>query len=195
MYVKIHNYARHFTGKEITDKIFWFTAWGNPENRVDVTLGKIQRPKWADRLDDVMEPVAAILTKLAIWARPDDKVIIHLWDTYSMDHTLAIIILPMLKQLKAEKHGGPHVDDSDVPVELRVPVGFVSENGDVDPNWFARWDYVMDEMIYAFTKIIESENWDTSYMNTEDIESVKAVEARIQNGLVLFGRYFRSLWD
>ena len=195
MYVKIHNYARHFTGKGITDKIFWFTSWGNPESRVDVALGKIERPKWADCLDDVMQPVAAMLNKIAIWSRPTDKVIIHPWDTYSMDHTLAIIILPMLKQLKAEKHGGPHVDDPDVPVELRVPSGFVSENGDVDPHWFARWDYVMDEMIYAFTKIIETEDWDTSYQNTTDLDSIKEVETRISHGLLLFGKYFQSLWD
>ena len=35
------------------------------------------------------------------------KVRIDEYDTWSMDHTLALIILPMLKQLKATKHGSP----------------------------------------------------------------------------------------
>ena len=37
-----------------------------------------------------------------------------------MDHTLANIILPMLKQLQATKHGSPMVDIEDVPEELRI---------------------------------------------------------------------------
>ena len=36
---------------------------------------------------------------------------IDYWDTWSMDHTLSYIIVPMLKQLKATKHGAPYVDD------------------------------------------------------------------------------------
>jgi hypothetical protein len=44
---------------------------------------------------------------------------IHPRDTWNMDHTLSLIILPMLKQLKATKHGAPHVEDSDVPEEFR----------------------------------------------------------------------------
>jgi hypothetical protein len=45
---------------------------------------------------------------------------IHKWDTWSMDHTLAPIILPMLVQLKETKHGAPMVDMKDVPKELRA---------------------------------------------------------------------------
>ena len=40
---------------------------------------------------------------------------IHKYDTWSMDDTLAPIILPMLVQLKATKHGAPLVDLEDVP--------------------------------------------------------------------------------
>jgi len=48
-----------------------------------------------------------------------DYVKIDRWDTWSMDHTLAKIILPMLKQLKDTKHGSAIVDLEDVPEELR----------------------------------------------------------------------------
>ena len=36
------------------------------------------------------------------------------YDTWSMDHTLSLIIVPMLKQLKATQHGSPNVDDEDL---------------------------------------------------------------------------------
>jgi len=44
------------------------------------------------------------------------EVRIDKYDTWSMDHTLSYIILPMLKQLRATKHGSPFTDDDDVPV-------------------------------------------------------------------------------
>ena len=51
----------------------------------------------------------------------DQVVEVHIdrWDTWSMDYTLAHIVLPMLRQLKETKHGSPEVDDADVPEELR----------------------------------------------------------------------------
>ena len=47
------------------------------------------------------------------------KVHIDRWDTWSMDHTLAYIILPMLKDLFIKKHGSAFVGLEDVPEELR----------------------------------------------------------------------------
>ena len=75
------------------------------------------------------------------------------YDTWSMDDTLAHIILPMLKQLKETKHGSPNVDSGDVPPELRcndVSSKAYWTNGETDEKFHDRWDYVMDEMIYAF---------------------------------------------
>jgi len=38
------------------------------------------------------------------------QVAIHDYDTWSADHTLSLIILPLLKRLKELKHGSPIVD-------------------------------------------------------------------------------------
>ena len=48
------------------------------------------------------------------------KVKIDKWDTWNMDTTLSIIILPMLKQLQATKHGSPTVEFEDVPEHMRT---------------------------------------------------------------------------
>ena len=89
------------------------------------------------------------------------QITIHKWDTWNMDHTLALIILPMLKQLKEEKHGSPCVDNEDVPEHLRMPEKWKEErynvNGETDPHFFDRWDYVMNEMIYAFQAKLEDD--------------------------------------
>jgi hypothetical protein len=83
------------------------------------------------------------------------RVKIDRWDTWSMDHTLALIIHPMLIQLKEQKHGSPYTDDDEVPEHLRSTAAPPKENEyDVDANHDARWDWMLDEMIWAFDTMI-----------------------------------------
>jgi len=122
---------------------------------------------------------------------------IHKYDTWSMDDTLAPIILPMLVQLKETKHGAPNVDPKDVPINLRAKEKDVlkyKEVGEVDPDFFKRWDWVLDEMIYAFDC---KANKDDVYMRfkIEDRVGMKKEQERISNGFRLFGKYYESLWD
>jgi len=129
----------------------------------------------------------------------DQKIEVHIdkWDTWSMDHTLAPIILPMLIQLKETKHGAPDVDLEDVPEGLR-PTNteewqkLYNEGGETDEKFFERWDWVMDEMIYAFDC---KANKDEVYMRLEDQTEIKKEQKRISNGFRLFGKYYESLWD
>jgi hypothetical protein len=129
------------------------------------------------------------------------KIKIHNYDTWSMDHTLAPIILPMLKQLKETKHGAPFVDMEDVPKELR-PTNteewqkLYNEGGETDDKFFERWDWVMDEMIHAFEQKCK-DDWQAYYYsyNDWDMEGMKAEQERISNGFRLFGKYYESLWD
>ena len=144
----------------------------------------------------------------------DQDIVIHPYDTWSMDHTLALLIVPMLKQLKETKHGAPNVDCIDVPMKLQptqLEVVRYREEGVTDKNFFRRWDYVMDEMIWAFEQIVADDDekpfYDHSEISPEDSmeESVKKLKVdregldnhnkRIENGLKLFGKYYRSLWD
>lgn len=144
----------------------------------------------------------------------EEDIVIHNYDTWNMDHTLALLIVPMLKQLKKTKHGAPSVDTSDVPLFLKptqLEVVRYKEDGTTDKNFFKRWDYVMDEMIWAFEQIVDDDDekqfYDHSDIDPEDSmevsvkklkvdrEGLDAHNKRIENGLRLFGKYYRSLWD
>ncbi len=148
------------------------------------------------------------------------------YDTWSMDHTLAHIVLPMLKQLQATKHGAPIVDDKDVPKELRSTSAPPKKNEwDTDDNHFKRWDWVMDEMIFAFESELD-DSWQDQFRTGEydlrskaiewdengkpklyqmvdgpnhtaktDWKGMKAYQKRIDNGFRLFGKYYQNLWD
>lgn len=161
----------------------------------------------------------SLLTKLLTWYDKKrrqfpwnkDVVKIHYYDTWSMDQTLSPIILPMLKQLKATKQGYGMIDDEDVPKHLQSIYALPKESWEWDGNAEARYEWVLDEMIWTFEQLCaddhESQFYDHSECNYDDDimsqiskmkvdrEGLNAHNARIDRGLVLFGKYFRTLWD
>jgi hypothetical protein len=169
------------------------------------------------------------LYKFLLWvhSKRKNKHVIQIdpWDTWSMDDTLALIILPMLKQLNETKHGSPWVEDEDVPEELRstaaAPLTQEQKDcGHTDDNHEKRWQYVLDEMIFAFENKVDGE-WEFKFTTGEydyqskiiddegtaelihgpnhtvktDWEARKAYQKRISNGFRLFGKYYEALWD
>jgi len=175
---------------------------------------------------DVLEPFCNALFAVRNFINRDIRYVkIDPWDTWSMDNTLTHIILPMLIQLKKTKHGAPHIDDVDVPSNLRSTTksaqkakkNILAEAG--DGNWFKRWDYVLSEMIWAFTEL-NKEDWADQFWSGNidhiwidlpdggaklkkgpkhtlkfDKKGHDKHWARIQNGLRLFGKYYTALWD
>ena len=101
---------------------------------------------------------------------PERKVQIRIdkYDTWSMDHTLAMIIHPMLIQLKATQHGAPYTDDEDVPEALRSTSAEKPDPNDVDTMHFARWDWILTEIIWAFEQHISDDAEDQFYSGETD---------------------------
>lgn len=116
------------------------------------------------------------------YPEPTVYVKIDPYDTWSMDHTLAHICLPLLKQLRDTTHSAPFVEFDDRPEWL---VGTIPKSREVaDEFHFESWDWVLGEMMFAFESKIEDDF-------TTELES----HERIQNGFRLFGKYFQNLWD
>lgn len=128
------------------------------------------------------------------------------WDTWSLDHTLALIIAPALKHYKetSQSYSGAFTTQEE-------------------------WNVVLDKMIFAF-ETLTTDNWeDQFHSGTHDMKFIpiddegnevdkkdavmyrtvkgpndthvfdeagwNAYNDRIQEGLDLFGKYYRSLWD
>lgn len=170
------------------------------------------------------------LYKFLLWidSKKKRKVEVHIdkYDTWSMDSTLALIIVPMLKQLKATKHGSPHTDPEDVPENLRPDPERIKlgedgtiEHWDVDNTVHSRWEWILDEMIYAFECSLD-DDWDSQFESGKhdllwqkqedgnslmikgpdddfeiDKEALKTAWARRDNGRRLFAKYYHNLWD
>lgn len=152
------------------------------------------------------------------------------WDTWNLDHTLALIIYPALLQLRQEKHGIPS-DVADVGGEdhgYQECFDFYKESHpDAFDQAVARWDEILDKMIWSFQQLVEEDYTDKYTHGDRKFDFVKAGtyttmtgkqeelykmvskdngawtdytgielhEQRIQEGLDLFAKYYRSLWD
>jgi hypothetical protein len=154
--------------------------------------------RFLEKFEDIMQSIYNCTINLFL-DRREQKIKIHIdrWDTWSMDYTLAPIILPMLKQLKKTKHGAPYVDPKDVPKELhpKKQTKKQKDNGETDSTHFERWDWVLDEMIWAFEQKCR-DDWMSDYdYNKWDSEGAKAHQERMSNGFRLFGKYYENLWD
>ena len=121
-----------------------------------------------DKWVNFLNPFCVAWNKFLDFVHPQiNYVKIDRYDTWSMDSTLADIILPMLKQLQKDKHGAPFVDDEDVPEELKSTSAPPKENEwSTDDNHFKRWDYVLGEMIFAFECKVD-DTWEEKFRSGE----------------------------
>ena len=163
-------YRNHwFSPYTMFDYMFFWTDWSkcardHSIRSLDEERDYVERPDWVEKYSDYLTPVSLAIQWVLDRVHPEiNYVKIDHWDTWSMDHTLSPIILPMLKQLKATQHGAGFVDDADVPEELKSTSAPPKENEwDTDANHFARWNYVLDEMIFAFEHKVD-DSWQEAF--------------------------------
>jgi len=191
-------------------------SWYGILRKFEETLGEARVDSWSEWLSE------SVFQKPLDWLNSRERTIsikLDNYDTWNMDSTLALIVLPMLRQLKASKHGSGLVDSDDAPDEFK-PI--TDDEMKDDENIHKRWDYVLGEMIWAFEQLQPDCDWEDQYCSgnidwkfvesnvgnglTEiqkgdnhtfaiDMDGRKKHQDRITNGLRLFGKYYQSLWD
>ncbi len=90
------------------------------------------------------------------------------WDdseTWNLDVTIAKFAAPRLKRFKELNNGHPHCLNMDTE---------------------EKWDSAIDEMIWALDNVAKDNIGSPEYAMTES--------DRCENGLKLFGEWFRALW-
>jgi hypothetical protein len=153
-------------------------------------------------------------------------------DTWGLDHSLALVILPALIQLRQTKHGIPS-EFGDVGGEdwgMQDSFDFYKEtHKESFDKGCDKWDETLDKMIWSFQQIVFNDYDSTYHHGKMDIDWVPAGtelnpisgkqepmsqmvdknpdghwydavghqmhEERVQEGLNLFAKYFKNLWD
>ncbi len=220
MKIYLSNYRYHWISPyTILEHIFFWTDWSKCGRNKGVIEDKdyVDHPEWVERWANRITPISTAIRVVLDFIHPPIKYVkIDRWDTWSMDHTLSYIILPMLKQLNETKHGAPYTEDDDVPEYLRSHMAQPKENEwDTDSLHFMRWDWILAEMIWAFEQELKDDDehqffddsecgdekfpWDKDgqYLSKikVDNEGLEAHQKRKANGFKLFGKYYQNLWD
>jgi hypothetical protein len=202
----------------IIDYVFFWTDWSKCSRNKQIIADEkwIDHPAWVEKVVPLLNPFCEVLKKVREVISPTIRYVkIDRYDTWSMDHTLAYIIHPMLVQLNETKHGAPYTDDEDVPEYLRSHMAQPKENEwDTDSLHFMRWDWILNEMIWAFEQELKDDDEHQFFDHSEcgdekpwdkdgkyvsklklDTEGLEKHQKRKANGFRLFGRYYQNLWD
>ena len=214
MKVYIGPYKSWLGPYQLADKILF---WKNK----DRVFGE-ENPD-ADAIDKLGDKLSKIkwLNSFLTWLDSKKKRRIYVkvdsYDCWSAEHTLALVIHPVLLKVKECKHGSPLVDDEDVPEHLSSTVKPRTQEeidrGHADENHHLRWDWVLDEMIWTFEQYL-LEDWEDQYHSGDhdikiidgrlelgendtfkiDYAGLNSHHERMNNGRRLFAKYYESLW-
>jgi len=94
------------------------------------------------------------------------KVTVHGYDCWNLNHTLAVIAYPLLKKFRE--------------IEAGHPGGGTQEE----------WNEILDRMIWSM-KIVADEK---DCCPSGSIVEIRRFYKKVNSGLELFGKHFRSLW-
>jgi len=156
--------------------------------------------KYSEKIGDFLSYIK--LHKFCDWIyskrKRTVKIKIHNYDTWNSDNTLALVIAPILKQLKKNSHGYPEIDVDDVPTELLETLPEPKIHGQL--MWELGWNYILDEMIWTFEQY--ADDWEEPFYKI-DSPHIRAFDKagydkhldRMKNGTRLFGKYYSNLWD
>jgi hypothetical protein len=113
-----------------------------------------------------------------------------------LDYTIAKFALPRLVELKKMMHGIPN------SMFEPLPEGEYNHTSEQMEAAEKKWNETLDEIIFAMDYIANYREHDYYPKKTwpekttkDDYKELLAVEERVQKGLILFGTYFRNLWD
>lgn len=213
MRVKIGPYVDWFGPHQIADAVFFWLEDYPTDEQANSMIYKLQ-----DWFSDFLagKKNDSWLHKFCQWIhdKRTRKISVKLdnYDHWNAGHTLALVILPVLKVMKEHKHGSPDVSISDVPDHLWPKQMPSASNNWTDDTVHERWCWVLDEMIWTFEQEVseddESQFFDHSEANdpTDDLrtqigkikldqDGLDAHNERKNNGLRLFGKYYQALWD
>jgi hypothetical protein len=177
MKVYISNYRNHWISPyTVLEKVFFWREIDYDEPLID-------------KLSNILNPISIGLQKFLDFVHPRIQYVkIDHYDTWNMDSMLSPIILPMLKQLKATKHGSGYIDLEDVPQNLRYTqtedydaqetFDFYKDESTkkINCDIHVRYDWVLNEMIWAFEQLNDG-NWEDQYwIRSPEIDFTKHPE-------------------
>jgi len=178
MKVKIAKYKNYIGPYQIAD--YFKPVFG--EERIE----RFTDGKFFEKVTDIINPIFTWFDNIT----PDRKeyVKIDRWDAWSADHTLSLIIVPLLTEMRKNLHGAPLIDDDDVPKCLQSTedkdfTSSMKEKGEVDKFHHKRWEYIIDKIIWSMTQI-RDDTWGEQFHTGETDIIWKELDSKIDGDVM-----------
>lgn len=171
---------------------------------------------WLDKAIDRLQRGCQFIVNWTInpvlerYPLPTEYIKVNHHDLYNLDITLAKVIHASLVEFRGNYNGVPGIDmtqDVQRVIELSEQVGSLHDEVVKDPEVDAEndyalkerhWEILLDEMIWSYKQVIIGEwEWNANYLTSDgsyDIKSLDLHRQRMLNGMMLFVRYYCSLW-
>lgn len=130
-------------------------SWAVKEETVDKVAewlehGCVLPPLDTNNMHEIREQPRTRLARFFDWVHNKrnnrNTIKIEPWDTWSLDVTLAHIIVPALKQLRDRSYSFALVDDEDVPEEIRSNLTEEEKSqGVTTDNCEKKWNWVLKQ--------------------------------------------------
>lgn len=206
MKVKIGNYTDYFGPYHLVEALcFWAP-------KIKDEYGREESPTWVEKIGDWV--ASTKITDFLMWIDSKKqrkiKIKIDRYDLWDLEHTLALIILPALMEFRNSKRYG---------IPMATDLAFIPISDDAEDAQMAAWNEILDKMIWSFQQIVNEETIEDDFWiqkpdfegcNTGsefierinrgsggkyDFEARKKYDEKVQEGLDLFSKHFRNLWD
>jgi len=141
---KYHNWIGPYQVMDVFKPIFG-------EDRIEKFTDSKFFDEWADK-------VMPFFNWIESKKKRKIRIRIDKFDTWGADHTLSLVIVPLLEKFKEGTQSSPTTDNSDVPEHLH---SIMDEDGN-DEFVHARWEWILTEIIWAFTEI-RDDKWEEQY--------------------------------
>lgn len=222
MKVKIGKYLNYWGPYQIAELVcFWVP-------KKEDEYGFKEFPDWVERFGEILATGSfkkdsdkeSLLNKFCQWIydkrKRTVKVKIHDYDTWCLDTTLALVIVPTLEKFRnSERNGVPNFILKELGFKERtLEGGFVGHTEEELQKADAEFNKILDKMIWSFKQVINSDEspdvpvdfstdefFNTGYsrITPEQREQwqkeYEKYNKRVQEGLDLFAKYYTCLWD
>lgn len=199
MKVKIGNYPKYWGPYQIAELIlFWIPKYDEEYNQTKAY------DKYVDGLGKLLADTP--LDTVCEWIHSKRKKTVKIktdpWDHWNAGITMAMLCLPILKDLRENRNGIPWTEHADGPWYYRF-LRYEDEYAWDERGSYCdkRWRWIMDEIIWSLEQIASDRDWEDVYFKLDDElrewdkEGHLKHQEKINNGLRLLGKYWERMWD
>jgi len=137
------------------------------------------------RLFDVLDIAFEPINRVSRNRKRKIKIKVDGFDVWGADHTIALIVAPILVELRDQQNGIPSVSNEDVPPNLHYESNDGGYDAVMEDLGEQRWKFVLGEMIWTFTELAKDGEGEDQFRHNSDQLELVYNDSKLDNAKTL----------